>query len=221
MQAATLGDSIIFKLTLLPGAYNQLIYDTTLPASVRTSVLMLKGETFERLGGLDSARNAYNYVVSHFPTSIDVMYSQWRLLKLDAIEADTTFGAVYDSLIAIYRNRVIQDLKFPRVWVEFKQAEPENNENSVSQQSGNILYQNTPNPFSSETNISFMLAKQCPVKIKISDMLGRQLLILVDEVKNKGQHSVPFRTDDFPAGVYYYSLEACGEVLTKQMQLIK
>lgn len=102
-----------------------------------------------------------------------------------------------------------------------KRGEPEIEEGIISQETGNILYQNIPNPFSSKTTIEFFIKEKCPVQIKVSDVLGRVIAVLVDEVKSKGHHKVIFSLDEFHSGLYYYSLEACGEVLTKQMQIIK
>ena len=105
--------------------------------------------------------------------------------------------------------------------LQAKRGEPEIERGIILQETGNILYQNIPNPFSSETTIEFFIKEKCSVKIKVSDVLGRVIAVLADEVRSKGNHKVVFRLDELHSGIYFYSLEACGEVHSKQMQIIK
>lgn len=84
------------------------------------------------------------------------------------------------------------------------------------------LKQNYPNPFNPETVISYSLQKQEYVSLKIFDVLGKEVKILVNEIKTPGEHKIKFHADDFPAGVYYYTLKTgnnFGE--TKKMVLVK
>ena len=84
-----------------------------------------------------------------------------------------------------------------------------------------ILEQNIPNPFEDETEISFVLPEECPATLTISTSLGQVVAVLTDGVLSKGRHTLTFKTDNIPSGVYLYSLEACGKVITNQMQIIK
>jgi photosystem II stability/assembly factor-like uncharacterized protein len=84
-----------------------------------------------------------------------------------------------------------------------------------------ILEQNIPNPFEDETEISFILPEECLATLIITNSIGQVITILADGVFEKGKHTITFKTDKIQSGVYLYSLEACGEVITKQMQIIK
>jgi len=83
------------------------------------------------------------------------------------------------------------------------------------------LGQNYPNPFNPVTKISFDLPKSGPVTLKIYDVVGREMITLVNEVKNAGSYIVDFDGSSFPSGTYFYRLESGGFVSTKKMILIK
>jgi hypothetical protein len=68
------------------------------------------------------------------------------------------------------------------------------------------LYQNYPNPFNSTTIISYFLLNPNLVTIKLYDILGQEVLSLVDEYKNKGHHYFVFNASQIPTGTYFYRL---------------
>jgi hypothetical protein len=83
------------------------------------------------------------------------------------------------------------------------------------------LSQNYPNPFNPTTVISYQLSAVSEVNLKIYDLLGREVAILVDEVKPAGTYSVRWEASHFSSGVYFYRLQAGHFVDTKKLVLIK
>ncbi|MCF8307339.1 MAG: T9SS type A sorting domain-containing protein [Ignavibacteriales bacterium] len=83
------------------------------------------------------------------------------------------------------------------------------------------LTQNYPNPFNPETTIEYTLEKKEQVNLKVYDLLGRELAVLVNEVQEAGSHRVRFAAGELPAGVYFYTLRAGDFVQTKKMCFIK
>ncbi len=91
-----------------------------------------------------------------------------------------------------------------------------------------ILYQNYPNPFNPGTTIQYSVPQISNVIIKVYDILGNEIVTLVNEVKNNGIHSVTFEAGSLASGIYFYNLQAfpvseSGEMFiqTKKMVLIK
>ncbi len=84
------------------------------------------------------------------------------------------------------------------------------------------LEQNYPNPFNPETCINFNLQTPGFTKLKIYDILGNELITLIDEYKNAGAYSINFNTASvskgLSSGVYIYQL--CVANFTKQMKMI-
>lgn len=85
------------------------------------------------------------------------------------------------------------------------------------------LNQNYPNPFNPTTNISYSLAKDEIVKIKVYDILGKQVAELVNEFKSAGNYSVQFDAGKFnlSSGIYFYSIQTSSFNQIKKMSLIK
>jgi len=84
-----------------------------------------------------------------------------------------------------------------------------------------ILFQNFPNPFNNATTITWQLPEYARVVIKIYDLMGREVKVLVDSDLERGEHKVEFNAKNLPAGIYYYQLKANGLIETKKMILLK
>jgi len=84
-----------------------------------------------------------------------------------------------------------------------------------------VLYQNYTNPFNPSTVISYDLPGNSFVNLKVFDILGREVIQLVNQWKMAGTHSVTFNASLLPSGVYFYRLQTGIGTMTKKMLLIK
>ena len=83
------------------------------------------------------------------------------------------------------------------------------------------LEQNYPNPFYGETNISFYLESQQNVKLRVFDVSGKEVGVLVNETLGNGEHNVPFSAENLSGGIYYYQLQAGELTSTRKMILLR
>lgn len=83
------------------------------------------------------------------------------------------------------------------------------------------LYQNYPNPFNPTTSIKFILYKDSKVKLKIYDVLGKEIVILIDENLQPGTYEINWNASNYSSGIYYYRLFAGDFIETKKMVLLK
>ena len=86
------------------------------------------------------------------------------------------------------------------------------------------LSQNYPNPFNPSSNLGFGISKLGFVSLKVYDVLGNEVAVIVNERKNPGSYNYEFSTVNYqlPSGIYYYSLYVDGELIdTKRMVLLK
>ena len=88
------------------------------------------------------------------------------------------------------------------------------------------LYQNYPNPFNPETTISFDLPEASNVILKIYNVLGQEIKMLVNEYKTAGKNIVKWDGTNnngikVNSGVYIYRLNAEGVSFTRKMVLVK
>jgi hypothetical protein len=84
-----------------------------------------------------------------------------------------------------------------------------------------FLSQNYPNPFNPVTRIKFDLPKSSNVKLVIYDILGREIVTLLDENKKPGTYEVDWDGSNYASGVYFYKLITDEFVETKKMVLLK
>jgi hypothetical protein len=83
------------------------------------------------------------------------------------------------------------------------------------------LYQNYPNPFNPTTNFEFRIAEFGLVSLKVFDVLGNEIAILINEERPAGTYKIAFDAANVPSGVYFYRLETNNFIETKKMSLLK
>ena len=83
------------------------------------------------------------------------------------------------------------------------------------------LSQNYPNPFNPGTVIQFSLPHQSYVRLKVYDLIGREVASLVEDVEPAGLHAVKFDASRLASGVYVYRITADNLAIAKTMVLLK
>ena len=86
---------------------------------------------------------------------------------------------------------------------------------------GFILAQNYPNPFNPSTTISFSIPSAGFTSLKVYDILGNEVAILVNEEKPAGEHKITFDASKLTSGVYLYWLKVGNYTEMKKMILMK
>jgi hypothetical protein len=83
------------------------------------------------------------------------------------------------------------------------------------------LLQNAPNPFRGASMISYRLESSMPVKVRLFDIAGRQVMTMVDAVQGPGMFQVPIPGEALSSGIYIYELEAGGKSVSRRATLLK
>jgi hypothetical protein len=83
------------------------------------------------------------------------------------------------------------------------------------------LSQNYPNPFNPSTTIRFSLPSSRFVVLKIYDVLGKEIAVLMNEQFSAGEHTVQFNAADIPSGIYFYTIHAGTFTSTKKLVVMK
>ena len=83
------------------------------------------------------------------------------------------------------------------------------------------LGQNYPNPFNPATIIPFSVVKQGLVELKVYDVLGREVKMIINQQMSSGNYNAIFDGSNLASGVYYYRLSVNGVILKKRMMLVK
>lgn len=85
-------------------------------------------------------------------------------------------------------------------------------ENSIS---------NFPNPFNPVTSISYSIEESGLVNVKVFDLLGQQIVELVNEEKEAGNYSISFNASQLPSGIYLYTINSKNFTQSRKMLLMK
>lgn len=91
----------------------------------------------------------------------------------------------------------------------------------IGESSAVLLEQNRPNPFNPSTQIGYELPEAGPVALSVYNVLGQEMVRLVDGVQGAGSYNVAFDATGLSSGVYFYSLRTSAQTLTKMMILQK
>jgi hypothetical protein len=114
-------------------------------------------------------------------------------------------GLVYDISDAVFIITIPNDVE------EF--------ENGIPKEFN--LGQNYPNPFNPVTSINYQVPEASLVSIKVYDLIGREVTVLVNEVKQPGIYQVSFGTENLASGVYFYKMTAGDFSSVRKMNLLK
>jgi len=83
------------------------------------------------------------------------------------------------------------------------------------------LYQNYPNPFNPTTIIKFAVPKNDFVRLKVYDILGKEVAVLLNGELEAGFYEFTFDASRLSSGMYFYKVETNNFVDTKKMLFIK
>ncbi|MBI1807347.1 MAG: T9SS type A sorting domain-containing protein [Ignavibacteria bacterium] len=84
------------------------------------------------------------------------------------------------------------------------------------------LEQNFPNPFNPSTRLKYSLPIDSKVTLRIYNVLGQEIVTLVNEFQKAGQHEVVWSPDNnVTTGIYYYRLSAGSFIETKKLVLLR
>ena len=97
---------------------------------------------------------------------------------------------------------------------------------SVNQMSSHLpvgfeLYQNYPNPFNPTTTIMFSIPSKLFVSLKVFDIIGREVAIIVSEELSSGSYSRSWYAANVSSGIYFYRLQAGSFNETKKLLLVR
>jgi len=84
-----------------------------------------------------------------------------------------------------------------------------------------VLEQNYPNPCNPTTTITFSVGTYCHTSLRVFDLLGREIAILVNEQKPAGSYQVQWNAGGIPSGIYFYRLQSGAFTETKKLILLK
>jgi len=146
------------------------------------------------------------------------MYGEtdWRIESSDSAQ-NAFAAAIQDSFYATNQYASLSNSPIPIPPDVINKVE----ENRIEIPTEYYLSQNYPNPFNPATKISYSIPRSNFVTLKVYDILGREIQILVSEFQKASIYFVNFDGSKLPNGIYFYRLQVRNDVETKKMLLIQ
>jgi len=164
-----------------------------------------------------------------FPNSQDTI--NWAF-GYKAIESSPEWDTIYSCGLSLvwdsipdFRDRWNFGPKFPVKILSLTDVAK-----NLNQPNEFVLYQNYPNPFNPSTKIGFQISDFGFVSLKVYDLLGIEMVTLVNEEKPAGRYEIEFNVTqsatggskpEISSGIYFYRLEAGNYIDTKKMLFLK
>ena len=165
--------------------------------------------------------------------SMHVSYPHGRSLDIDnKIQVDSDSGMVGGVIPDVrppLNDETIDKMFLHGIDVELEYAVQELDKmvtaidlkNEVSTSLDFSLQQNYPNPFNPVTTITYQIPEAGKVELKVFNILGREIAVLVNSEMAAGKYAVKFDGSNFSSGVYFYQLNSSDYVGTKKLLMMK
>ena len=163
--------------------------------------------------------------VLHLSFKLDATGEQIGLVQL--MENNTVF---IDSLTYGAQKTDISCGRYPDgadTWCEFDDPTPlqsnviTNIRRTEYLAEGIVLYQNYPNPFTSNTVIGYVLSVTGEIELSVYDLIGRKINTLVKERKPAGSYEIEWDAEGIKPGIYFCELKSGQSRKVVKMILIK
>lgn len=144
-----------------------------------------------------------------------------QVIKFRSIQGRTLVGYIYGGIRATLPNggpSTANDVIY-KVFITPNPVSVENISSEVPEKYS--LSQNYPNPFNPVTNIEFKISTSDFVKLKVYDVMGKEISALVNQNLTPGTYKINFDGSRLTSGMYFYKLETSKFTETKKMVLIK
>ena len=165
------------------------------------------------------------HLLEYSDTEINQIIEEFKTLGVEKCGATHCTG---DRAIALFKNAYGENyipmgvgnvIKFPKLTTSTK------GQNKEESKIPNIykLGQNYPNPFNPATTICYSVPKTSFITIKVFDILGREILTLVNEEKSAGKYSIRLSASNYriSSGIYFCRMQAGSFKATKKLLLLK
>jgi hypothetical protein len=133
----------------------------------------------------------------------------------------------YGDLVAYYTVKAVDNVGNESVYSNQVSTDGQSNwKNSPSNYTNSeideySLKNNYPNPFNPSTKISYSMKEEGLVTLKVYDILGNEVVTLVNEKKPEGFYDVEFNAVDLPSGIYFYKMQAGKFIAVNKMILLR
>lgn len=138
----------------------------------------------------------------------------YKLVEFNGRHENKVAQRIEDFMFPAFSKRMVYDPNITAI------------SDDEAQKKSSFGLNNYPNPFNPSTNIQYSIptnvkGEMLNVQLKIYDILGTEIKILVDKQQPAGNYEVTFNAENLASGVYIYKLEAGGKMVSRKMILLR
>ncbi len=185
---------------------------------VRSTLVGVSGEFTFSWEGLEALSNKMSFTLHDYDTGSDIDMSAVTSYTFTAeANAASKKGTVLLPAVAESESNNAEN----RFGITITPNTSVGIDDEIDAPTEFALGQNYPNPFNPTTNIQYSVGEAGPVNITVYNVMGQKVAELLNTTKSAGSYQVSWNATGQASGIYYYRLTAPGQVLTRQMTLIK
>ncbi|MEP2445691.1 MAG: T9SS type A sorting domain-containing protein [Balneola sp.] len=173
--------------------------------------------------GLDKMPDSWSFMLHDYETGIS-----YDLESIENYEFDVIINESQEKVnpLSVINNSIGTPMRAksgstPRFGITITPSTSVSIDDEIAAPTEFELGQNYPNPFNPTTNINYSVGEAGPVNITVYNVMGQKVAELLNTTKSAGSYQVSWNATGVASGIYYYRLTAPGQVLTRQMTLIK
>lgn len=187
--------------------------NTTTPYEVKSYI--------KSKSGIANAKVYWRTDTTQVYAAIDMTQSQDTFKASIPPQALGTKIYYYISATSISGKTSTKPLTAPQGYIKFVIDNPTSVNQNNSAPEKFSLSQNYPNPFNPVTNLEFEISKSGYVSLKVYNLLGKEVVTLVNENLSPGKYKYRFDAAKLASGIYFYKLESGNFSQVKSMILLK
>ena len=170
-------------------------------------------------GGTDRESNDMIYLLIKYDSAGNLKWTE------DYYVSDLSEDFIYDVKLDQGQNIYVTGISsginsaYDFATIKYSQTTDIRTSNSIPEDF--FLNQNFPNPFNPSTNLEFGISRSGFVSLKVYDLLGNEIAVLINEYILSGRYLVKFDGSSLASGIYFYTFTAGNYTDKKKMILMK
>ena len=199
--------------------------ESALPVELTSFTALVQNKTVNLKWQTATEVNNYGFEIQKQNEEIRNQKSNWE--KIGFVQghgnSNSPKSYTFTDNLALAHNLNLDRLQYRLKQIDFDGTYEYSNtvEVNFDAPANFVLDQNYPNPFNPTTTIKYEIPKNSFVELHIYDLLGREIISLVNQVQNAGYHEIIFNGKDLASGIYFYQIKAGEFSQIKKMLLMK
>jgi hypothetical protein len=197
----------------------QIVQDNALPVELTSLTADVAGKNIELNWKTATETNNYGFEIERAIDNGQLTMKSWS--KIGFVEGNGTTNAPKSYSFVDKSANGKTSYRLKQIDRDGKYEYSQQVEVSIAAPKAFALEQNYPNPFNPTTAIGYQLSANSFTTLKVYDAIGREVVTLINEVKEAGTYSAQFDGAKLSSGIYFAKLTSDRKTQMKKLLLLK